>query len=170
MKFYWPAIIRLIITIIILLSTDFWKTNYLYLFILIFILDQIDGFIIMLTQSTNLEDHLNKTLHDYNYNRYDKLIDLLTYILVIILGEYTNETRIILSILTFWRSIGVYKLYYNNDNELMHKYPDTTNSTILVAYLANQFPIVKNNYYLSIILGMLFKYKYELIHHSLKYN
>ena len=170
MKFYIPLIIRLVITIIILLCTNYWKTNYLFLFCLLIILDQIDCFISMALESNSIYDFTTKRCKSYDYQRNDKLGDLITYILVIILNEFTNENKFILTILTCWRAIGVYKFYNYNDNTILYNYPDTINSTILVAYLADKFPIIKENYYISILVGMLFKYKFERFHHKIKYT
>jgi len=170
MKLYKPLVFRLLITIIILLFTNFWKSNYLYLFGLLIILDQIDCFISMALESKDIYDFTTKKCKSYEYQRNDKLADIITYLLVIYLGEFDDQTKVIMSILSIWRLIGVYKFYNKNDNTILYNFPDGINSTILVTYLANKFPIIKDNYIISILIGILIKFRFERFHHNIKYQ
>jgi hypothetical protein len=75
-----------------------------------------------------------------------------------------------MSILAIYRSVGVYKFYNHNDNSIIFRYIDGINSTILISGLASKFPIIKENYMISILLGLVLKYRFETFHHSIAYK
>lgn len=174
---YKPLLIRVLITIIVLSCTELWKTNGVFFFFLMIVLDEIDCW--MTTYYISKKNNSNNILYDvfrnkkctnnFTYQKYDKIADIIFYTLVIGLGNFDSKTKKILSALTLYRAIGVYK-FYNNSNTKLWNYVDGINSTILVSFLANKYPIIKNNYYLSILAGILVKYKYETIHNNMIYN
>jgi hypothetical protein len=174
---YSPLLIRVLITLLILVYSDLWKTNGIFFFFLMIVLDSIDCVVTTYFKSKS-ENYKNilyniflnkKCTNNYEYQRNDKIADIIFYILIIGLGNFDIETKRILSVLTLYRMIGVYKFYNNKDTKLWH-YPDGVNSTIIVSFLAGSFPKIKENYYLSIIAGLLFKYKFETIHNNMIYN
>lgn len=174
---YKPLLIRVLITIIVLACNELWKTNGVFFFFLMIVLDEIDCW--MTTYYTSKANNSKNILYDvfrnkkctgnHDYQKNDKIADIIFYMLVIGLGDFDSETKKILSALTLYRSIGVYKLYKDKNTKLWN-YVDGVNSTILVSFLANNFYIIKNNYYLSIIAGILVKYKFESIHNNMTYK
>lgn len=172
---YKPLLIRVLITIIVLVCNDLWKTNVVFFFFLMVVLDQLDCwaakyFKAQKSEGNKLHNFIKQKCEgDFDYQRYDKIGDLIFYTLVIGLGNFDDETKKILTALTLYRSIGVYKFYNNKDTKLWN-YVDGVNSTVIVAFLANKFPIIKDNYYLSILAGILVKYKYETMHNNMIYK
>jgi len=172
---YKPLLVRVLITIIVLVCNDLWKTNVVFFFFLMVTLDQIDCWAVKFYKSQKAEGNKlhdfikQKCEGDFDYQKYDKVGDIIFYMLVIGLGDFDSETKKLLYALTLYRSIGVYK-FYNDKNTILRNYVDGINSTIIVSFLAKKFPIVKDNYYLSIIVGFLVKYKYETMHNNTVYN
>lgn len=177
MALYKPLLIRVLITIIVLSCTELWKTNGVFFFFLMIVLDEIDCW--TTTYYKSKAENSNSVLYDvfrnkkctgnHDYQKNDKIADIIFYMIVIGLGDFDSETKKILAALTLYRSIGVYK-FYNDKNTKLWNYVDGVNSTILVSFLAKKIPIIRDNYYLSIIAGILFKYKFETIHNNMIYK
>lgn len=107
----------------------------------------------------------------HNYQRMDKLSDIIAYTYAILVFSYMFDTRTLGLFVVFimLRAIGVYKYQWNNDNRIMYRYPDFINSTMLVFYLSTISDTVYNNYYVFVALGMLSKVFYEKVHHRRAY-
>jgi hypothetical protein len=101
----------------------------------------------------------------------DKLVDIISYTYAILVFSYLFDTRTLGLFVVFiiWRAIGVYKYQKENDNRIMYMYPDFINSTMFVFYLSTISDTVYNNYYVFIVLGMLFKVFFEISHHKRTY-
>jgi len=144
---YFPFILRLFCT---LLFFSYYKNlNCLQLFFSTILLDFIDC-----TRFTfgNCET--------YEYKRYDKIVDIITYMIILYLyGSKFDKTILkILWGLVLYRAIGVIKFFNTNDNTILHRYFDGINSTMLIScYTTNLF-------YIGI--GLLFKIHYEKWHHK----
>jgi len=174
---YKPLLIRVLFTIIFLSYSNLWKTNGIFFFFTMIILDGIDCWLATYYKSKAQNSNNavydaffnKKCTGDFEYQRNDKIADVIFYMLVIGMGDFDAKTKTILSALTLYRSIGVYKFYNNKDTKIWN-YPDGINSTIIVSFLAKHYPIIKDNYYLSILAGVLFKYKFETIHNNMTYK
>ena len=161
----YPFILRFIITVIILFIIYIMyydNIDVLTLTIFTFIFDTIDcGIYNKLINKFDCNTHY--------YQRNDKLLDIITYwsLLLLFRKKFTYNTYILLLLLTVYRTIGVYKYYNNNDNTIIHKYFDGINITLLIYYLSTKSQIINDNYIISLILGLLFKLKYERVHHHI---
>lgn len=107
----------------------------------------------------------------HNYQRMDKLVDVTAYTYAALVFGYLFDTRTMGLLVAFiaLRAIGVYKYQHANNNRILYMYPDFVNSTMLVFYLSTISPFVYDNYYACILLGIVFKVFYELLHHSTPY-
>ena len=153
-------IFRLVITAIVLPLLRY-KISVLVLLILLVILDLLDC----------IKKINGSYCHSHNYQRMDKLSDLISYTYAILVFAYMFDTRTLGLFVVFilWRAIGVYKYQTINDNTILYTYPDFINSTMFVFYLSTINTTVYDNYYIFIALGMLFKILYERIHHKNSY-
>jgi len=160
---YGPFNLRMVIT---LLTFGIFNFNILTLIIIIFALDFIDGDIYKLI---SWDFNFTKT---HEYQRYDKLADIITYIIAISLYHnlFDSNTLMLLIILIVWRSIGVWKYFYKNDNNILITHFDGINIVMIVYYLSTVNAVVKNNYSLSIVGGLIFKYLFEIFHHRRIYS
>lgn len=154
-------VFRLVVTILIL---PFFRhrISVLMLLVLLIILDFFDCI-------RKLHGSYCRT---HNYQRMDKLSDLISYIYAILVFSYMFDIRTLglFVIFIIWRTIGVYKYQMKNDNTILYKYPDFINSTMFIFYLSTINTNVYNNYYIFVVLGMLFKIFYEKLHHNQVYS
>ena len=143
---YLPFIFRILVTLIYLLVVK--KINCFTFFIVIFLFDHLDCL------------SFDKECVTYEYQRYDKLADIITYILFLFFyGNIFNKKILkFLWILIIYRLIGVIKFFNNNDNTILHRYFDGVNSTVIISCFTNNI--------IYILLGLIFKYNWEKIHHK----
>ena len=158
---YKPFIFRIIFSTITFIIFQFYNIDLLTLIITIFALDFLDGDVYKLISWDF------KFTRTHQYQRYDKLADLITYIAVLLLYSnlFSTNTFLLLILLTLWRGIGVYKYFYNNNNNLLVKYFDAVNIVMIIYYLSTVNNVIANNYNIFIILGIIFKYLFEIYHH-----
>ena len=163
---YKPFIFRIIFSTITLTIFQFYNIDLLTLIIAIFALDLLDGDIYKLI---SWDFNFTRT---HQYQRYDKLADLITYIAVLLLYSnlFTANTFLLLILLTLWRGIGVYKYFYNNNNSILIKYFDAVNAVMIIYYLSTVKNVIANNYNIFILLGIMLKYLFEIYHHRRIYS
>jgi len=140
-------IIRILSTILVLTLLSNYKNNleiYLILPILLIVLDNYDNIFIKQKKCT-------KTFH-YQIN--DKLIDLLTYILVIIIFKIDNIYLLFL----LWRTIGIILFNLTKKSIYLITMFDFMKEYLIYLYLFN-----RNNNYLGIcVFGkIIFEYYYH---------
>lgn len=114
----------------------------------------------------------NFSCKTFEYQSSDKILDLLTYIIIIVLAKpfYSDFMFNVLIVLIIWRAIGVLKYSKYNDVKYLWKHIDAINITMIIAYLSSIYPDIKNNEKILIIIGIFFKSIYEKIHHKKNYN
>ncbi len=150
---YFPVILRGLYTL--LFFSYFRNLNCLQLFFSTILLDLID---------CNRFTINNCKTHEYQ--KYDKLADILTYMLILYIysSKFDKTILKILWTLVLYRLIGVVKFFSTNDNTILHRYFDGVNSTMLVSCYTNSL------FYIGV--GLLFKIRYEKLHHkkNIKYK
>ena len=154
---------RWIITIIyILLLFVIYPTNVPYIPLIVgtSILDTIDCGVTKLFYKYSCQTH--------QYQSNDKLIDLMTYVLVIIIfwNYLPDNHKNILLIALFWRMIGVIRFYDTNNSKYMIIFPDLFKELLLLYYL-DSLNIINVNMY-SIGILTIIKIFYEYLHHKIK--
>lgn len=147
---YFPVILRGLCTLIFF--SYFKKLSCLQLFLSTILLDFIDC-----TRFTF------GNCDTYEYKKYDKIADVLTYMLILYLYGYKFDNTILKIIWTLvvYRLIGVVKFFNEDDISILHRYFDGVNSTILVSCYTNSL------FYVGV--GLLFKIQFEKWHHKKKY-
>ena len=155
------AEVRVVLTLICILLSAFVSKNYklLYLTILPFITDFFDSIIL---------NFYKFDLKTYEYQSKDKIIDWMTYFVIIILLKpfYPKYVYYILWIFLAWRFIGLYKFILSGETGTLKIFFDAVNSTMVVYYLSTLIPLVHNNICLFIIIGLLVKVLFEYKIHS----
>lgn len=164
------SILRIYLSIIFFIICEYYfQTSQLSLstkigiiLMCIFILDQIDCLSFLFPCNCRT----------FNYQKKDKLLDIYTYIYVLIIFSnlFTSNTLILLWVFVLWRLIGVYKFYHTNENTHIHYHFDAINITIFVYFISLYFNITNDmQYSLLLIAGVIFKIIWEQKHHSTPY-
>ena len=150
-------IMRILITFIFFAISDS-NRSLLYFIGALVILDVLDCSIWKIVINYDCKTHI--------YQKYDKIIDSISYVLFIIFLKYRfdNKTLLILITALIWRTIGVIKFYLTNENKYLHFYPDVFKEIVLV------YALVPNYNILSIIPVIIMKFAYEQFHHRNKYK
>lgn len=154
--------LRLILTTIFFLVFKKYNTPLIYIIVSFFILDSID---------CNFFRILNKKYkcrkEDIDYQIVDKISDLYTYILFILLfnDRLGSVTKNIYYILLIWRTIGVVMFTMTRNKKYIVTHFDGLNGLLIVYLLSNYSEIIKKNYILFVVLVCMFKYKFEIKHH-----
>lgn len=158
-------ILRILLTLIILPVFYYQKCmNVFILVLLLWILDVLDCNSLLQSDSSYCKT--------YEYQKNDKVIDLLSYIYAVLLFNYLfdDQTIVLLILFICWRGIGVYNYYFNNNNGYIYYYPDFINITMLIYFLSTQSKIIKHNYYIVLFIGMCLKIGFERIYHIYTYK
>jgi hypothetical protein len=161
--------VRLIIGIMVLNAIHLKPDQVIYLLPITMLIDLIDSAYVRL----NDLKRFNIKLKTKEYQKYDKLADIIIYLFVICIfaSLFTNGTFILLWILITYRAIGVWYFWNDTRTKYLHIFVDAINSTIAVYGLSKLFPFVSRNYIIFVIIGFIAKYIFEKIHHSSKqYN
>jgi hypothetical protein len=154
--------LRLILTTIFFLVFKKYNTPFIYIIVSFFILDSIDCDFFRIL---NKKDKCRK--EDTDYQIADKISDLYTYILFILLfnDRLDSVTKNIYYILLIWRTIGVFMFTITRNKKYIVTYFDGLNGLLIVYLLSNYSEIIKKNYILFVVLVCIFKYKFEIKHH-----
>ena len=154
--------LRLILTTIFFLVFKNYNTPFIYIIVSFFILDSIDCDFFRIL---NKKDKCRK--EDTDYQIADKISDLYTYILFILLfnDRLDSVTKNIYYILLIWRTIGVFMFTITRNKKYIVTYFDGLNGLLIVYLLSNYSEIIKKNYILFVVLVCMFKYKFEIKHH-----
>lgn len=110
--------------------------------------------------------------HTFEYQRYDKIIDLATYFAIWILFNHLFDTCTQWFILAamMYRLVGVSKFYHSNDNQYLVYYPDLVNVIIITFYLSKRYHWPQKYYYHTIIILSVLKILYEKMIHDRNYQ
>lgn len=165
-SYYYLHVFRLFITLVLLPLFRYKPyLTALTLALLLIALDLLDcnRVIVFLTK--------NNYCKTFQYQKLDKLTDLIAYVYALSLFYYLFDTRTIVLLILFilWRAIGVFQFQIHNHNGFIHLYPDFVNSTILIYYLSTKNRVVYDYYYLFVLLGMWFKAGWEKVQHNKAY-
>jgi hypothetical protein len=169
--------IRIIITSYLLYAIynyvpiEYKLLSYTFVTFLSDIFDMDYGFVKMFDKNFSFYDYLKNNYLNYEYQSWDKIIDLFTYLVVIILAKpfYSNYIFNLLIIFLIWRGIGVIKFNIYNDIYFLSTYLDAVNVIMVIAYLSSIYPSIKNNQVLLLIIGIMMKSVYEKKHHKINY-
>jgi len=162
MQVFQPLLYRLVVSAGVLTYLWWVDASLLAVVVAILVLDELDC-------NLYLVEPVNCKTFEYQKN--DKLADLLTYVLVLALfwTRFDAPTQVLLCALLAFRAFGAFKFWASNDNAYLHTYVDGVSMTILVAYLATRFAWVRRHYAASLLAGLAAKAVYERIHHSRRY-
>jgi hypothetical protein len=132
------------------------------LVILLLVFDELDCYLSPITVDCR----------SFSYQKNDKLIDLIVYCVFIIIFSnlFDETTKKILWAFILWRLIGVIIFYETDNVRYLKIFADFINSTIIAYVIYQSFGLSRNTYYLLIILGVIIKIIYEIIHHSKQYH
>ena len=102
------------------------------------------------------------------YQRWDKIIDLVVYILFFALFRnlFDDFTKNILIGFILFRLIGVIKFYTTGNTLYLKLFPDFINSTLAAYVIYQYFDLNTHSYYVLIIIGMIVKILFEMKIHS----
>lgn len=112
-----------------------------------------------------------KACRSAEYQKTDKLVDLLCYITTYYLFRniFDDLTKLILLIIIMWRGIGVLLFYNTNDTEYLKIFYDGINTTLLAFVLKRKFKIPRQNYIHILIVLNFVKIIYERYHRRNNY-
>ena len=154
-----------------LLSINYVVTKYkdnnnlfLYLFVTTFVLDELD--------CNFLKPFISHNCKTHEYQKYDKIADLITYLYIYILcfNKLKKQDKILMLTLILYRLIGVYKFFKINNNKILHIYIDAINTFLLIVYLTKKMSINNFEYIILNFISILFKKEFEKYHHNKVYN
>jgi hypothetical protein len=156
-------IIRLIFTIlsILLVWSIQWKYSYKIpiLILLILIMDIFD------TNLFDYKQHL-EYIKTTEYHYYDKICDIITYILILIIFQNIVNPQIyyLLWIIVCFRMIGLYMYFETKSRISFVIFPDIFKELLFLEYISHYNKVIDKNYWYFFLLIIVLKIIYESIH------
>lgn len=156
---YPPFVFRMVLTIPVLLLARYAGISLGYLIVLLIVLDQLD--------CIRLSPEDKNLCQTYDYVRYDKVADISTYFLTLLLFYHLFPPYVmwVLWFLWLWRLIGVVKLFYKDDRTLLYTYIDGLNGVMIATWLAGVFPHVRQYLPFYLCVAIFVKAVFERFHH-----
>jgi hypothetical protein len=104
-----------------------------------------------------------------DYHRYDKIADIISYVIFLLMYRHMIDGRIIQLLWAFvvYRLIGVIKFYNEYDTKYLKLFPDFINST-LVIYAMSKYIDINTDVFIPI--GCIYKILFEQRMHNQQYN
>ena len=158
------SFLRILFTFIGLLLCRYYKLPLYVIFVILLLGDSIDCF------GGKISDYNYCKTHEYQ--KIDKIIDIVSYILFLIIIPDIPKIYLYAYIsFLLWRTIGVYRFYFNGNTDELHYFFDGINSTLLVQSLLQYKKIDTNAIVVLLVISSISKIFYERYHHRLKkYN
>jgi hypothetical protein len=181
---------RLLITGIVLLLLKYIGISLLWIMSLPFIFDTLDCFVLTVLDRLhnfftvkdvkdvknvkNVKMYAPYICSDQNveYQIADKIMDIITYIAIILLfgkqlGGHNNS--VLLWGLVVWRIIGVIQFTRTQDKKYLKIFFDGINAAFIVIYASTIIPYVNDHFTICMVVGLLCKIVFEMIHHKSKF-
>lgn len=157
-----PFIIRLVITTVVLIA---FRNKITSLLILIVIITTLDFFDVDLRKSLLENLEYAKTAE---YQKYDKVVDLATYYLTLVLFSrmFPNWLLYVLWTALIYRTYGVYTYFTSEDRTTFVKYPDVIKEVMLgyfLSYTTGGGPVF------LVLVSVIAKIGFEWWHHTFDY-
>jgi hypothetical protein len=156
-----PFVIRLVLTIGVLIV---FRNEIVSIPVLVLVITFLDFFDVDLQKSVLENVEYAKTVE---YQNYDKVVDLVTYYLTLILFShmFPNWLLGILWTALIYRTYGVYNYFNSEDRTVFVMYPDVIKEVMLGYFLSGFI----GNAPLFVLISALVKIVFESWHHNFDY-